>query len=163
MPIPTIQQASLQRRCILLDLVLNEQKIVEIKSRLSEINVLTDRINRILDSNFVKMTIPVLYALFDGASKYQGNNISIEISKSIIDGHIIAIDLSEPMDRIMDKDEDLDYLDDYKLLNPYILQIARENITLGGDPVLQAFEEGFEDARIGQLVDIQLKRYTNKD
>ena len=55
------------------DLALNQQKIVEIKSRLSEIKILTDRVYRILDSNFVKMTIPILYALFDGASKYQGN------------------------------------------------------------------------------------------
>lgn len=140
------------------DLFLNQQKIVEIKSRLSDVKVLTDRVSRILDSNFVKMTIPVLYALFEGASKYQRKNISDEISKSIIDGHIIAIDLSEPMDRVMDKDEDFDYLDDYKLLNPYILQLARENIAQGGDPVLQAFEEGFNDARIGQFVDIQLKK-----
>src|SRR6476660_175362 len=140
------------------DLFLNQQKIVEIKSRLSDVKVLTDRVSRILDSNFVKMTIPVLYALFDGASKYQRKNISNEISRSIIDGHIIAIDLSEPMDRVMDKDEDFDYLDDYKLLNPYILQLARENIARGGDPVLQAFEEGFNDARIGQFVDVQLKK-----
>ena len=33
------------------------------------------------------------------------------------------IDLSEPMDRIVDKDEDLEYLDDYKFMNPYILAI----------------------------------------
>ena len=43
----------------------------------------------------------------------------------MIDGHIIAIDLSEPMDRIVDKDEDLEYLDEYKFMNPYILAMAR--------------------------------------
>ena len=52
----------------------------------------------------------------------------------------------------------LDYLDDYKLINPYILQLARENIARGGDPVIRAFEEGFKDARIGQFIDIQLKK-----
>ena len=46
--------------------------------------------------------------------------------------HIIAIDLSEPMDRIMDKDEDLEYLDDYKLMNPYILEVARQKISTKG-------------------------------
>ncbi|MDF0679461.1 MAG: hypothetical protein P0116_00685 [Candidatus Nitrosocosmicus sp.] len=28
----------------------------------------------------------------------------------------VAIDLSEPMDRILDKDEDLEYLEDYKFI-----------------------------------------------
>ena len=54
------------------------------------------------------------------------------------------------MDRIVDKDEDLEYLDDYKFMNPYILAIARNNIAQGGDAVLKAFEEGFRNARIGQ-------------
>ena len=30
---------------------------------------------------------------------------------------------------IVDKDEDLEYLDDYKLMNPYILKLAREKIS----------------------------------
>jgi len=76
---------------------------------------------------------------------------------TIIDGHLIAIDLSEPMDRIIDKDEDLEYLDDYKLMNPYILEIARQKISEGGDSLLKAFEEGFKDARIGQYIDAKLK------
>ena len=76
----------------------------------------------------------------------------------IIDGHIIAIDLSEPMDRIMDKDEDLDYLDDYKLMNPYILKLARDKIAKGGEEVLKQFEDGFRDARIGQYIDATLKQ-----
>ena len=46
--------------------------------------------------------------------------------EDIVDGHIIAIDLSEPMDRIVDKDEDLEYLDDYKLMNPYILNLLEK-------------------------------------
>jgi len=65
------------------------------------------------------------------------------------------------MDRIVDKDEDLDYLDDYKLMNPYILKLAREKISKGGDEVLKEFEEGFKDARIGQYLDIKLKQKTN--
>ena len=60
-------------------------------------------------------------------------SISSEVRTTIIDGHIIAIDLSEPMDRIIDKDEDLDYLDDYRLMNPYILEVARQKISVGGD------------------------------
>ncbi|MFL6494355.1 MAG: hypothetical protein ACJ70N_06095 [Nitrososphaera sp.] len=110
-----------------------------------------------MDSNFVKMTFPVFNALYDGASKYFGDIVSEEKRKAVIDGHIIAIDLSEPMDRIVDKDEDLEYLDDYKLLNPYILAIARNNIAQGGDVVLNAFEEGFHNARIGQYIDVKLK------
>jgi hypothetical protein len=139
------------------ELLLSKSRIPDIKMRLSNHDILADRVRRILDSNFVKMTFPVFNALYDGASKYFGDIVSEEKRKAVIDGHIIAIDLSEPMDRIVDKDEDLEYLDDYKLLNPYILAIARNNIAQGGDVVLNAFEEGFHNARIGQYIDVKLK------
>jgi len=61
------------------------------------------------------------------------------------------------MDRIVDKDEDLEFLDDYKLMNPYILKLARSKISKGGEHVLKSFEEGFKDARIGQYLDEKLK------
>jgi hypothetical protein len=136
---------------------LDEQKINDVKSRLSKPEILADRVGRILNSNFVKMTFPVFTALFDGASDYLKENVPIEIRNSIIDGHMIAIDLSEPMDRVVDKDEDIEFLDDYKLMSPYILEIAREKISQGGASVLKAFEEGFKDARVGQYVDSKLK------
>src|SRR5918995_6348107 len=132
-------------------------KIEDIKNRLSRPEILADRVQRILNSNFVKMTFPVFNALFDGSVAYYKEDLSNELRTSIIDGHIIAIDLSEPMDRIMDKDEDVEYLDDYKLMNPYILEIAREKISQGGDSVLKAFEEGFKDARLGQYIDYKMK------
>ena len=139
------------------EFALDEQKINDIKSRLSKPEILADRVGRILNSNFIKMTFPVFTALFDGASDYLKENVPLETRNSIIDGHMIAIDLSEPMDRIVDRDEDLDFLDDYRLMCPYILEIAREKISQGGDSVLKAFEEGFKDARIGQYVDSKLK------
>jgi hypothetical protein len=103
------------------------------------------------------MTFPVLNALIDSASDFYKEPISKEVRNSIVDGHVIAIDLSEPMDRIMDADEDIEFLDDYKLMNPYILEIARQKISVGGDAVLKAFEDGFKDARIGQYIDSRLK------
>jgi hypothetical protein len=118
---------------------------------------LADRVQRILNSNFVKMTYPVLTALIDSATDFNKATISKEARNSIVDGHVIAIDLSEPMDRIMDADEDIEFLDDYKLINPYILEIARQKISVGGDAVLKAFEDGFKDARIGQYIDARLK------
>ena len=139
------------------EFALDEQKINDIKSRLSKPEILADRVGRILNSNFVKMTFPVFTALFDGASDYLKENVPLETKSSIIDGHMIAIDLSEPMDRIVDRDEDLEFLDDYRLMCPYILEIARDKISQGGDSVLKAFEEGFKDARIGQYVDSKLK------
>jgi hypothetical protein len=139
------------------EMELDSSKIENIKNRLSRPEILADRVQRILDSNFVKMTFPVFNALFDGSVSYFKEDLSNELRTSIIDGHIIAIDLSEPMDRIMDKDEDIEYLDDYRLMNPYILDIAREKISQGGDSVLKAFEDGFKDARIGQLIDHKLK------
>ncbi|MGZ5470932.1 MAG: hypothetical protein ACXWE0_04605 [Nitrososphaeraceae archaeon] len=139
------------------EMELDSSKIENIKNRLSRPEILADRVQSILDSNFVKMTFPVFNALFDGSVSYFKEDLSNELRTSIIDGHIIAIDLSEPMDRIIDKDEDIEYLDDYRLMNPYILDIAREKISQGGDSVLKAFEDGFKDARIGQLIDHKLK------
>lgn len=139
------------------ELALEESRVDEVKARISKPEVLADRVERLLNSNFVVMTFPVLHALFDGASQYQKETIPNDVKNAVIDGHIIAIDLSEPMDRIMDRDEDLNYLDDYKLMSPYILEIARQKISQGGDSISKAFEEGFKDARIGQYIDTKLK------
>ena len=103
------------------------------------------------------MTFPVFNGLFDASTDYFKDDKNTTMREDIVDGHIIAIDLSEPMDRIVDKDEDLDYLDDYKLMNPYILKLAREKISKGGEDVLKEFEEGFKQARIGQYLDTKLK------
>ena len=140
------------------EIILNSSQIEPIKSKLETFDVLHDRVLRILNSNFVKMTFPVFNALFDASTNYFEDNNEPKLREDIVDGHIIAIDLSEPMDRIVDKDEDLDYLDDYKLMNPYILRIAREKISSGGDEVLKQFENGFKDARVGQYLDTKLKQ-----
>ncbi len=138
------------------EIILQSSEIEPIKSKLEKLEVLQDRVLRILNSNFVKMTFPVFNALYDGASQYYGNN-DPQLRQNLVDGHIIAIDLSEPMDRIVDKDEDLDFLDDYKLMNPYILKLARDKIAKGGDKILKEFESGFKDARVGQYIDTKLK------
>jgi hypothetical protein len=139
------------------ELGLDDSQIQSVRSRLSKPEILADRVERILDSNFIKMTFPVLNALFDGATEYYKESVPKDVKTSLIDGHVIAVDLSEPMDRILDNDEDREYLDDYRLMNPYILEIARQKIAVGGDAVLKAFEDGFKDARIGQYIDYKLK------
>jgi len=138
------------------EIILNASEIEPIKSKLESPDVLKDRVLRILNSNFVKMTFPVFNGLFDAAAEYAGRD-DPQLKQNIVEGHILAIDLSEPMDRIVDKDEDLEFLDDYKLMNPYILKLARDKISKGGDQVLKEFEEGFKDARIGQYLDEKLK------
>lgn len=128
------------------------------RERLSSVDALRVRVDRILDSNFVKMTFPVFNALFDGAAAVRGTlNESRDLRRDVVAGHILAIDLSEPMDRIVDKDEDLEFLDDYRLMNPYILRLARSRIARAGDDVLSSFEDGFGDARVGQDLDERLK------
>jgi hypothetical protein len=139
------------------EMVLDDSKLSDVLARISRPEILADRVERILNSNFVTMTFPVLNALFDGAAAFFQESISSEVRTTIIDGHIIAIDLSEPMDRIIDKDEDLEYLNDYRMMNPYILEVARQKIAVGGESVLRAFEDGFKDARIGQYIDQRLK------
>lgn len=143
------------------EIILQASEIDPIRSKLDSIEVVRDRVARILDSNFVKMTFPVFNALFDGAAEYSGNK-DPQLKQDMVEGHILAIDLSEPMDRIVDKDEDLEYLDDYKLMNPYILKLARDKISRGGENVLNEFEEGFKEARIGQYLDEELKSKPTK-
>ncbi|ABK78271.1 hypothetical protein CENSYa_1653 [Cenarchaeum symbiosum A] len=126
------------------------------KARLGDPTVLKDRVDRITDSNFVKMTFPVFSALYDAAASIDGRD-DPGLRRDLVEGHIIAIDLSEPMDRIMDRDEDIEYLDDYRLMNPYILNMARAKIARGGKEVLRVFEEGFREAREGQRLDVELK------
>ena len=140
------------------EIILDSSQIDPIKSKLESFDVLNDRVLRILNSNFVKMTFPVFNALFDGSAEYFQDKKDPKLREDVVEGHIIAIDLSEPMDRIVDKDEDLDYLDDYKLMNPYILKLARDKIAKGGEDVLKQFEAGFKDARDGQYLDTKLKQ-----
>ena len=142
------------------EIILNSSEIEPIRTKLDDYNTLYDRVLRILNSNFVKMTFPVFNALYDSAAKFANRDDPI-LRQDIVEGHILAIDLSEPMDRIVDKDEDLEFLDDYKLMNPYILKLARTKIARGGDKVLKEFEQGFHDARVGQYMDEKLKSKPN--
>jgi len=153
---PNITQQKFAKEVGSTEIILRESQIDGIKSKLEDREVLKDRVLRILNSNFVKMTFPVFNALYDAAAEFSGTN-DPQMRQNMVDGHIIAIDLSEPMDRIVDKDEDLDYLDDYKLMNPYILKLARDKISKGGEEVLKEFEDGFNDARLGQYIDTKLK------
>jgi len=139
------------------EIILGQSQIDTVKTRLENHETLMDRVSRILNSNFVKMTFPVFSALYDASSEYFGDKRDSQLRTNMINGHIIAIDLSEPMDRIMDKDEDSEYLDDYKLMNPYLLKLARDKIAKGGKEVLEVFEHGFKDARVGQYLDFKLK------
>ncbi len=139
------------------DLRLEPKDIDIIKNKLMEKIQLSDRIKRILNSNFVKMTFPVFNALYDGYVDYKKDPDLLKLRSSVVDGHLIAIDLSEPMDRIIDKDEDLDYLDDYKFLNPYILLLAKQKISNAGNDVYREFENGFKDALDGQQLDYEMK------
>ncbi len=128
-----------------------------IKNKLMTEGQLSDRIKRMLNSNFVKMTFPVFYALYDGYVTFKKDPDLLKMRNSVVDGHLIAIDLSEPMDRIIDKDEDVDYLDDYKFLNPYILLLAKQKISSAGKNVYNEFENGFKEALNGQQVDYEMK------
>lgn len=143
------------------EMALSPSGVQSALEHLQSVDALRARVDRILDSNFVKMTFPVFNALYDGAAAALGgrndDNGSGEMRRDVVEGHILAIDLSEPMDRIIDKDEDLEYLDDYRLMNPYILRLARARIARAGDPVLASFEDGFRDARTGQDLDEDLK------
>ena len=139
------------------DLRLNSEDFDKVRNNLMNSDRLSNIIKKILNSNFVKMTFPVFQALFDGFVNFKKDGELLKVRDQVIDGHLIAIDLSEPMDRIIDKDEDLDYLDDYKFLNPYILLLAKQKICQLGDNVYEEFENGFRNALYGQQIDYEMK------
>ena len=138
------------------ELELPSNEIEGLRLKLEDPTDLFDRIDRILNSNFIKMTFPVFYALFDGYAQSTGLTDN-KMRNNVIDGHLIAIDLSEPMDRILDKDEDLEYLTDYKFINPYILLLAKQKLSATIPEVLKEFQSGFDDALLGQQIDYDLK------
>jgi len=138
------------------ELELPSNEIEGLRLKLEDPTDLFDRIDRILNSNFIKMTFPVFYALFDGYAQSTGLTDD-KMRNNVIDGHLIAIDLSEPMDRILDKDEDLEYLTDYKFINPYILLLAKQKLSATVPEVLKEFQSGFDDALLGQQIDYDLK------
>jgi hypothetical protein len=148
--------------------LLDDKKAYQIRTKIVNDDYLLECIKRLLNSNFIKMTFHIFYALFDSYQQYvsmtngQGQGITMsnvdDLKVHLIDGHVIAIDLSEPMDRVQDKDEDLNYLDEYKIICPYILNLARKKISYAGPSVVNSFEKGFRDARIGQGVDNALKQ-----
>ncbi|HKO64551.1 MAG TPA: hypothetical protein VJU13_05065 [Candidatus Nitrosocosmicus sp.] len=138
------------------ELELPSNEIEGLRLKLEDPTDLFDRIDRILNSNFIKMTFPVFYALFDGYAQSTGLTDN-KMRNNVIDGHLIAIDLSEPMDRILDKDEDLEYLTDYKFINPYILLLAKQKLSATVPEVLKEFQSGFDDALLGQQIDYDLK------
>jgi hypothetical protein len=139
------------------DLRLNSEDFDKVRNNLMNSDRLSNIIKKILNSNFVKMTFPVFQALFDGFVNFKKDSELLKVRDQVIDGHLIAIDLSEPMDRIIDKDEDLDYLDDYKFLNPYILLLAKQKICQLGNNVYDVFENGFRNALYGQQIDYEMK------
>ena len=55
------------------EIILQDSQIPAVKSRLEDRDVLKDRVLRILNSNFVKMTLPVFCALYDAAASHTGN------------------------------------------------------------------------------------------
>src|SRR6478752_777769 len=128
------------------DLQLSPDSLIAIRNKLLGNNNLSDRIKRILNSNFVKMTFPVFYALFDGYMNFKNDKDLLRIRNSVVDGHLIAIDLSEPMDRIIYKDEDIEYLE--KNYDKYraILGTAGKNVSLNQKPLSEIYYIGMAKA-----------------
>ncbi|MEM2760659.1 MAG: hypothetical protein QXW73_07720, partial [Nitrososphaerales archaeon] len=73
---PTATLASFISEAGATELSLESTKINDVKTRLSDLNFLTATVQRILNSNYVKMTYPVFHALFDGARSHYNLQIN---------------------------------------------------------------------------------------
>jgi hypothetical protein len=137
---------------------LDRKKIDGLGKKLSNVNMLEECVNRLLDSNFISETESVFLCLLDSALKYFGTDLNEEVKKNLLYGHMIAISLSEAMDRIIDKDEDLEYLESYSFLLPHILSSARGMISRVGESVYDSFEKGFKRALEAESLDGKIKK-----
>jgi len=137
---------------------LDDNKVEDVKRKLMDPGVLSQRVGNLLASDFIRDTGFIFLALTDGFLKHTGMTVSEEKKRNLLYGHVIAIDLSEGMDRVVDQDEDLEFLDDYRLMNPYILELAKRMISGVSQPVYQAFETGYRRALKAQSLDRKLKK-----
>ena len=140
------------------ELALDSNKINPVKQRLSDVEELRVRVNNLLSSDFISNTGFIFLALCEGALQYNGTPVTEEIKRNLLYGHMIAIDLSEGMDRAIDQDEDLEFLNDYRLMNPYILKLGQEMIGAVDQSVYQSFENGFNRALKAQSLDRRAKK-----
>jgi hypothetical protein len=139
------------------EFALGMEKIDTVKKKLLDAEQLRIRVDRLLESDFISDTSFIFLALCESALQYKGVKVTEEIKRNLMFGHLIAIDLSEGMDRVIDQDEDLEFLDDCRFMNPYILQLAREMIFDVSQPIYHSFERGFSRAMKAQSLDRKLK------
>jgi hypothetical protein len=135
------------------ELALDDKKINSVKQKLLNIEELRVRVNTLLASDFISNTGFIFLALCEGALQHNGISVTEEAKRNLLYGHMIAIDLSEGMDRAIDQDEYLEFLDDYRLMNPYILKLGQEMISVVDQSVYQSFESGFKRALKAQSLD----------
>ena len=76
---------NLERKWAQTEIILESSQIDPIKSKLESFDTLNDRVLRILNSNFVKMTFPVFNALFDASTEYFQDKNS-ELREDMVDG-----------------------------------------------------------------------------
>lgn len=141
------------------ELALDDKKIDPVKQKLLNVDALRLRVNRLLASDFISKTGFIFLALCEGALKHNGITLTEEAKRNLLYGHMIAIDLSEGMDRAIDRDEDLEFLDDYRFMNPYILKLGQEMISAVDQSVYQSFESGFKRALKAQSLDRRAKEH----
>ena len=71
------------------EIILDSSQIDPIKSKLENIEVLSDRVLIILNSNFVNMTFPVFNALFDASTEYYQDNKDPNFEKILLMGTLL--------------------------------------------------------------------------
>ncbi|GIU71249.1 MAG: hypothetical protein KatS3mg003_0728 [Candidatus Nitrosocaldaceae archaeon] len=136
------------------------ENLDEIKNSLSvNSQLLLYNINRIFNSNFIITTHPILEILLNGAIKHYSANSNININDKdkfeLIYVHILALSLAEQLDRIMDKDEDLESLSYYKFIAPFTFKVIINKINKLN--ILSSAVEAFSKACKGQYKDYVLQ------
>ena len=66
------------------EIILESSQIEPIKTKLENFDTLHDRVLRILNSNFVKMTFPVFNALFDASTNYFQDENDSKLERTLL-------------------------------------------------------------------------------
>lgn len=130
------------------------KEALQAKERLEDEKLLEERLYQLEETKFIKTTAPFFEGIIDAISKLERQ--PEEEMEQIYYGHYCAIQVSDGGDRIIDKDEELNRLEDYKLMVAHVDRIATENIEPYPE-VYKSYVEGLKLAKIGQRRDRELK------
>ncbi|MDI6798780.1 MAG: hypothetical protein QMD12_02170 [Candidatus Aenigmarchaeota archaeon] len=136
----------------------SESEARDIREKLLKTENLNNALTCILDSKFISDTAPAFIAISDGVCRYKKLNIPKTSQHQLIFAALEGLLTSNCIDSNIDKDEDLELLNEFKLVGSKAIRLARKDcLEAGGEQALELFNNGLKDGNIGQHEDRRIK------